>query len=207
MERQEFKRLDVMFHEPKILSIRDLAKIMAVINNLYNYYLFLTSDKFQKQVISRIKTSKAKDKLHFLYSSSMEIIFGKSNRIRVKNISHHSPLLISLEGVGPAIDSIRHLFEMFTPIYWAMKKLERDKLKVDVKKIEQELKKGDFDLTKDMIGFLLEVVGKVQGLPLGDDEKGYILKSISRNIHGIERSPIKPLMEKLESGRFKDAPE
>ena len=191
------KVLKFTIKEPERTSLRDLSKTLATINNLYNYYVLLTIQEIQRKVESTVTKSGSKKPNVFLYSSSLERIMGNENRMAVLSVSKRSPLNVSLEGVGEAIDALRRLLEMFTPIYWTVKKLEKKEKALTIRKLEIELDREEVALGREQRESFeehLELIERVDSLKLSDELKSQVMRALRSNMRSIELNPVKPML-------------
>lgn len=196
------KQLTTLYLElkepPRFTAIRDLSNIFVTTNTLYTHYVLLSDPALQTKIEAKIRASEAKDLKPFLYSSSLERAIPMSHRLHLVSISKASPMTVSLEGIGSAIDALRRLFEMFTPIYWTMKQLEKKKLELEVRKIEVEVRKEESSFERDQeisaIRHLEFASGKINDLDIPPELKKYLFDAFVRNIRSIELNPVKPIL-------------
>ena len=145
----ESKELELRFTGPESLSSRDMAKILTTINNVHNYFVFLSEPEVQEAVVSKLKESDTKKPEAFLYSSFLEWVIGEENRMQIMNISMSSPVTISLKGTADAIDAMNGLFEMFKPIFNAMEVLDEEKKMLEISSLWIKVKENEPPPTKD----------------------------------------------------------
>ena len=190
---------------PRFTTVRDLSNIFTTINTLYTYYILLSDPRVQAKVEAKVRASEAKDLKSFFYSSSLEKMVPISQRLHLVGISKASPVKISLDGIGTAIDALRRLFEMFTPIYWAMKELEKKrqeleitKLELEVRTIEMEVKKkglkAQWEHEASAIDHIEFVSSKINALDIPPELKQYLFDALVRNMRSIELNPVKPML-------------
>lgn len=197
MQKLSKKILTFELSEPRFLVMRDLSKILNVINNLYNYYVLISEPEIQKKIKSKIEKSATKKPKIFLYSSSLERVMGRENRMEIISISKESPFNISLEGLGPAIDALRRLIELFSPIHWKTKKIELRIKELEINDIKLELEKKAIEIKKEerfVIEKDLEILNQIMKLKISADLRKYILISYIRNINSIKLNPVKPIV-------------
>jgi len=199
MEQERMKTLVLELKEPlRYTSVRDLSNIFATINSLYNYYVLLSDPDVQKEIETKIHTSKAKDLKAFLFSSSLESAVPSRQRMNLLSISKASPMTVSFEGIGTAIDALRSLFEMFTPIYWTMKQLERRKAELEIRKLEIEISKEEINLQREQDRASEEhfafVSRRINALDIPPELKQYLFDALARNMRSIELNPVKPML-------------
>jgi hypothetical protein len=188
MEKEKKKLLTVELAEPEYTSMRELAKILRTINNLYNYYALLCVPRIKEKLEARLKTSRTKRPKTLLYSSALEDLMKASDKMNVIKISSESPIRLTVRGIREAIDGLTDLLRLFSNIYEIMKSLrKKDMLDVEYQKLinkEQELK--NFEKS-------LDIIAKVHKLKIPKKLKEKVQGTLLGNMRRIERSDIKPI--------------
>ena len=197
MTQLKTKTLTLTIQEPTQTFIRDLSKILSTVNALYNYYSLFTVPDVQRRVEARLRTSTIKKPKALLYSSSLERFVGRENRMTLVKISHQSPMTISIKGIAEAIDALRHLVELFSPVYWTMRNLEKEKKILQLKKMQVELMSKELDLkSKERNSFEehCNIIKRITEMKMPDDLKQYLLDALNKNLRAIELNPIKAMI-------------
>jgi hypothetical protein len=197
MRKIKSKRLDLVLTGSKSLLMRDMAKILSTINNLYNYYVFLSEPDVHEKVVSKLKKSQSKKKETHLYSSSFELAMGQANRMNILSISRSSPVKISLEGTSTAIDALRYLIELFMPVNLTRLQLEKRKKLLEIRSPELELISSETTLSEEQeknMKELLSLTDNINSINIDDYLKKYMIDSVLRNIRSIETNPLKPML-------------
>lgn len=189
MKESKQKRLTVEFLEPEYTSMRDLAKILRIINNLYNYCSLLYVPSIKERLEVKVKVSRTKRPKTLLYSSALEGLISPRDRMNVVSISSGSPIKLTVEGMTGPIDAVISLLKLLLKFYEFLKRLKG--------KSNEEVIAERLRLEKDYLDNFerrLRIIEKIEKLDIPKELKEKIRRAFLGCMRSIERGEIKPLL-------------
>ena len=189
MKESKQKRLAVELLEPKHTSMRDLAKILRTMNDLYNYCALLYVPSIKERLEVRVTTSRTKRPKTLLYSSALEGLIRARDKMNVVSISSQSPVKLTVEGIPGPIDAVSSLLKLLSPFYELVKNLRgKSKAEVEAERLRRERQ------YLDNLGERFKLVEKVDHLNIPKELKEKIKGSLLACMRSIERGEMKPIL-------------
>lgn len=189
MKESKQKRLTVELLEPEHTSMRDLAKILRTINNLYNYCALLYVPSIKERMEVRVKISRTKRPKTLLYSSALEGLIRPRDRMNVVSISSQSPIKLTVEGMAGPIDAVSSLLKLLLKFYEFLKSL-RGKSKEEAMAERLRLERDYLDNFERR----LKIIEKIDKLDMPKELKEKLKGALFGCMRSIERGEMKPIL-------------
>lgn len=188
----------LMLKEPDRLVLRDFSKLFSALNNLYNYFSVLSVPEMRERLEAKLRKKEPEKVSDLLYSSALERIIGRQNRMNIVSLSKASPTVVKVEGVSEPMAALTSLLVLLLPGFEVLRRTEEFKAKLRVSEMRAGLEGAEEIATRhpQLLQDYISILGQIEGMDIPDEAKTIILGGIHRNLRSLEINQVKPMVER-----------